>query len=400
AFVRPKGQGNSPKLLESFLEIETQMLAIMEELSPDSWMTPDTPDVIHLRLMSQRLKDKGFDQVNSDVVGKILQAIANDKGESQGKSLKIAGKKGTEQQMIYVKFPWQKIKKRMELRHNCARLCLHTIISALPGMLQKGMAQVMSEFFLSHITKEMQSDVFLSGYRGDHKTLIERSLLFMHDMKVITLQNGLGVFRQAMTLTMLPESLKRQYTKGDYEPLSHHYDQKNVQVHVMEKYARLGLEKIKTALGFVSDYFSSSYDIFIQQHFPKEKKLIQTAMTAEAYKEIIQSLKNYTQEAIVAAPPEKNILVLAGPGSGKTKTIVHRCAWLIKAKSVDPASILVLCFNHQAMIELRKRIRMLTGRRANFVTAMTYHGFAMRLTGRSFLEKERGHKPEKNAIGF
>lgn len=107
----------------------------------------------------------------------------------------------------------------------------------------------------------------------------------------------------------------------------------------------------------------------------------------------------YEQEAIVATPPEKNILVLAGPGSGKTKTIVHRCAWLIKAKSVDPASILVLCFNHQAMIELRKRIRMLTGSRANFVTAMTYNGFAMRLTGRSFLEKEKGHTG-KNAIGF
>ncbi|MCF8076716.1 MAG: RecQ family ATP-dependent DNA helicase, partial [Desulfotignum sp.] len=406
AFVRPKGQGNSPGLLESFLEIETQMLGIMEELSPDSWMSPDTPDIIHLRLMSQRLKDKGFDQVNSDIVGNLLQCLASDKGESQGKSIKIAGRKGAEQQMIYVKFPWQTIKKRMALRHNCARLCLTAIISALPKQLQQGQAQVMSEFFLSHITREMQADVFLSGYRGDHKTLIERSLLFMHDMKVITLQNGLGVFRQAMTLTMLPESLKRKYTKGDYEPLSHHYDQKNVQVHVMEKYARLGLEKIKTALGFVSDYFSSSYESFIQQHFPKEKTLIKTAMTAEAYKKIIQSLKNHIQEAIVAAPLEKNILVLAGPGSGKTKTIVHRCAWLIKAKSVDPASILVLCFNHQAMIELRKRIRVLTGSRANFVTAMTYHGFAMRLTGRSFvekkrgLEKEKGDKSEKNATGF
>jgi len=267
-------------------------------------------------------------------------------------------------------------------------------------MLQKGMAQVMSEFFLSDITRTMQSDVFLSGYRGDQKTLIERSLLFMHDMKVITLQNGLGVFRQAMTLSLLPESRKRQYTKGDYEPLSHHYAQKNVQVHVMEKYARLGLEKIKTALGFVSDYFLFSYDTFIQQYFPREKKLIQTAMTAEAYKEIIQSLENHTQESIVAAPLEKNILVLAGPGSGKTKTIVHRCAWLIKAKSVDPSSILVLCFNHQAMIELRKRIRALTGRRANSVTAMTYHGFAMRLTGRSFLEGQKGYKAGKKEIGF
>ena len=400
AFVKPKGQGSSSKLLESFLAIETQMLALMEELSPDAGISPDTADVIHLRLMSQRLKDKGFDQVNTEVVGKILRALANDKGENQGKSLKIAGKKGAEQQMVYVKFPWQEIKKRLALRHNCSRLCLNTIISALPKQMQQGQAQVMSEFFLSHITKAMLSDVFLSGYRGDQKILIERSLLFMHDMKVITLQNGLGVFRQAMTLTMLPESRKRNYTQGDYEPLSHHYAQKNVQVHVMEKYARLGLEKIKTAYAFVSDYFSSSYDLFIQQYFPGEKTLIQTAMTAEAYKQIIQSLENHTQEAIVAALPEKNILVLAGPGSGKTKTIVHRCAWLIKAKSADPSSILVLCFNHQAMIELRKRIRVLTGRRASAVTAMTYHGFAMRLTGRSFLENQEGRKPGQKEMGF
>ncbi len=246
----------------------------------------------------------------------------------------------------------------------------------------------------------MQSDIFLSGYKADPKALIERCLLFMHDMKIITLQNGLGVFRQAMTLTLLPDSRNRQYTKGDYEPLSQHYAQKNVQVHVMEKYARLGLEKIKIALGFVSDYFSSSYDIFVKQHFPGQKKIIQTAMTAQAYKAIVQSLENHTQEAIIAAPLDKNILVLAGPGSGKTKTIVHRCAWLIKAKSVDPSSILVLCFNHQAMIELRKRIRALAGKNAGFVKAMTYHGFAMRLTGRSFLGNRHLHKSMEDNIDF
>ncbi len=400
AFVRPRGQGSSSRLLEAVMAIETQMLALMAELSPDAGTSPDTADVIHLRLMSQRLKDKGFDQVNTDVVGRLLKALASDQGESQAKSLKIAGRKGSEQQMVYVKFSWQEIRQRMQLRHNCSRRCLATIISALAKPLQQGQAQVMSEFFLAHIIREMQSDVFLSGYRGDHRRLIEQSLLFMHDMKVITLQNGLGVFRQAMNLTLLPESLKRQYTQGDYEPLSHHYAQKNVQVHVMEKYARLGLEKIKTALGFVSDYFSSSYDTFIQQYFPREKTLIQTAMTAEAYKKIIQSLENHTQEAIVAAAPEKNILILAGPGSGKTRTIVHRCAWLIKAKSIDPASILVLCFNHQAMIELRKRIRALTGRSANAVTAMTYHGFAMRLTGRSCLAGQTGAPPGKKIMGF
>jgi len=274
------------------------------------------------------------------------------------------------------------------------------MIDCLPDNLREGMAMVLSEFFISDIQKAMQIDLFLSGYRRDIRKLIERCLLYLHDLKIITLQNGLGVFRQAMTLKMLPESQKRQYTKGDYEPLSHHYAQKNVQVHVMEKYAHLGLEKIKTALGFVNDYFSFSYQAFIKQYFPRQKKIIQTAMTADAYKKIIQSLGNSIQETIVASSPEKNILVLAGPGSGKTKTVVHRCAWLIKAKSADPSSILVLCFNCQAMLELRKRIKALAGQRADFVPVMTYHGFAMRLTGRSFLEKPTQFQSGNNTLNF
>jgi ATP-dependent DNA helicase RecQ len=286
----------------------------------------------------------------------------------------------------------------MELRHRTSRVILETIISRLPVTLRAGRAEVLAEFFITDIKDAMGGDIFLSGFRGNTEALIERCLLYLHDVKIITLQNGLGVFRQAMTLTMLPESRKRQYTKGDYEPLSHHYDQKNVQVHVMEKFAQMGLEKIKTALNFVSDYFSSSCDDFISQYFPGEKKIIHTAMTQDAYKRIVQSLENNIQETIVAAEPEKNLLVLAGPGSGKTKTIVHRCAWLIKAKSVDPSSILVLCFNHQAMLELKKRIRKLVGKSADFVTSMTYHGFAMRLTGRSFMEKPK--RPGKEGMNF
>ena len=387
AFVKPKGRGSSPELLESFVRIENQMLELMKEMAPDAFLSSDRADVIHLRLMSQRLKDMGFDQVTTHTVEHLLRTMAGDKGEDQGKSLKISGKQGMDRQLVYVKFSWEEIGKRITLRHQGAWVCLKAIIRCLPPHLRSGQAQVMSEFFIADIIKAMQNDIFLSNYRGNQTALIEHCLLYLHDLKIITLQNGLAVFRQAFTLNLLPESKQRRYTKGDYEPLSHHYAQKNVQVHVMEKYARLGLEKIKTALAFVSDYFSSSYDHFIRSYFPGEEKIIETAMTADAYKRIIQSLENPIQESIVASPPDANLLVLAGPGSGKTRIIVHRCAWLIKAKSVDPAAILVLCFNHQAMIELRKRIRALAGRSAYGVTAMTYHGFALRLTGCSLMER-------------
>lgn len=392
AFVTPKGKRSSPSLLNDVVRIENSMLDLMKEMAPEAFLNPDTPDVIHLRLMSQRLKDQGFDQVTAHTVERLLRAMSGDKGQNQGKSMKISGKQGMDRQVVYVKFSWDEIQKRITLRHQGARVCLEAIISCLPPHLQSGQAQVMSEFFLADIIKAMQGDLFLSAFRGDMTALIEHCLLYLHDLKIITLQNGLGVFRQAFTLNLLPESQKRQYTKGDYEPLSHHYAQKNVQVHVMDKYARLGLEKIKNALSFVSDYFSSSYDGFIRRYFPGEEDLIETAMTADAYKHIIQSLSNPVQESIVASPPETNLLVLAGPGSGKTKTIVHRCAWLIKAKSVDPSSILVLCFNHQAMIELRKRIKALAGRSAERVTAMTYHGFALRLTGRSLMDRKTGQE--------
>ncbi len=386
AFVRPKGRQSSGKLLDYFIDLEKNMLAQMQVMSPDSYMNSDTPDIINLRMMSQHLKDMGFEQANTDAVEKILRTMANDKGKDKGTSLKISGRSGSEHQRVYIRFPWQEIERRMKLRHNAARVCLETMIQALPDHLRKGQAQVLAEFFISDMANAMRSDVFLSGYRGDINSLIESCLLFMHDLKVITLQNGLSVFRQAMTLYLLPGADTRQYTRADYAPLSHHYAQKNVQVHVMEKYARLGLEKIRAARKFVSDYFESSYETFIKQYFPGRKKIIQTAMTADAYQKIVQSLGNPVQEAVVTAPPEKNILVLAGPGSGKTKTIVHRCAWLIRAGSVPASSILVLCFNHQAMTELRKRIRALAGKIAGRITALTYHGFAMRLTGRAFFE--------------
>jgi ATP-dependent DNA helicase RecQ len=398
AFVTPKGQHSSLKTLEYFKHVENEILHIMEDMAPDSWLTPDRADIFNLRLISQRIKDKGFDRANTDSVERVLRSLAADKGEHLGKSLKISGRRGMDQLRVYVKFSWQEIRQRMELRHHTAWVILEAILSRLPENLRSGKAELLASFFITDIMNDMNSDIFLSGFRGDSRALIERCLLYLHDIKAITLQNGLGVFRRAMTLALLPESEKRRYTKGDYEPLSHFYDQKNVQVHVMEKYARLGLEKIKTALNFVGDYFSSSFEAFISRYFPNEKKIIRTAMTAEAYKKIVQSLENPVQEAIVASEPEKNLLILAGPGSGKTKTIVHRCAWLIKAASIDPNAILVLCFNHQAMLELRKRIRTLAGRSADFVTVMTYHGFAMRLTGRSLMEASFNYK--KNGVNF
>ena len=78
------------------------------------------------------------------------------------------------------------------------------------------------------------------------------------------------------------------------------------------------------------------------------------------------------------------MLILAGPGSGKTRTVVHRCAYLLRVERVRPQSVLVCCFNRHAAIELRRRLTDLVGDDARGVTVLTYHALAMRLLGYSF----------------
>ena len=79
-----------------------------------------------------------------------------------------------------------------------------------------------------------------------------------------------------------------------------------------------------------------------------------------------------------------NVLVLAGPGSGKTRVLVHRIAYLVRACRKDARGILALVYNRHAAVEIRQRLRDLIGDDARPVTVLTCHALAMRLAGFSF----------------
>ncbi|WP_243458649.1 ATP-dependent helicase, partial [Nostoc sp. UIC 10630] len=69
--------------------------------------------------------------------------------------------------------------------------------------------------------------------------------------------------------------------------------------------------------------------------------------------------------------------------SGKTRTIVHRIAYLVKVKRVEPKRILVLAYNRNAVRELRLRLRNLIGEQASRIRVFTFHGLALSLLGRT-----------------
>ena len=138
--------------------------------------------------------------------------------------------------------------------------------------------------------------------------------------------------------------------------MEHHYRERVFQVHVMSEFARRGLERIQEALGLVLAYFSLGKEEFIRRYLGTKPELLNHATTAQSYQRIVTDLANPAQIKLVTAPIGRNLLILAGPGSGKTKTVVHRCAYLLRVERVRPQSVLVCCFNRHAAIELRRRL--------------------------------------------
>ena len=92
---------------------------------------------------------------------------------------------------------------------------------------------------------------------------------------------------------------------------------------------------------------------------------------------ILNDLNDAQREAVTL--DERHALILAGAGSGKTRVLVHRIAWLTEVMKLSPFNILAVTFTNKAAREMRGRMEQLIGEQAQRVTMGTFHGIAYRL---------------------
>ncbi|MGY2873874.1 DNA helicase II / ATP-dependent DNA helicase PcrA [Marmoricola sp. URHA0025 HA25] len=100
--------------------------------------------------------------------------------------------------------------------------------------------------------------------------------------------------------------------------------------------------------------------------------------------ELLAGLNEPQRRAVVheGAP----LLVVAGAGSGKTRVLTRRIAWLISQRNVHPGSVLAITFTNKAAAEMRERVQELVGNRARIMWVSTFHSACVRI-----LRKEIGH---------
>lgn len=228
---------------------------------------------------------------------------------------------------------------------------------------------------------------------------IEEALLYLSKIGSMRLEGGFLVLYNAMELTRLELDNKIKYKKEDYKQLNEFYKQKIQQIHIVGEYANMMVRDYDAAQQFVSDYFQLDYKKFLNKYFSGERsEEIERNITPQKYNKLFNELSP-TQRNIINDNTSPYIVVTAGPGSGKTRVLVHKLASLLLLEDVKHEQLLMVTFSRAAATEFKQRLYALIGNAASFVEIKTFHSYCFDLLGKvgSLQESE---DVVKNAAGI
>ncbi|MCK6506076.1 RecQ family ATP-dependent DNA helicase [Myxococcota bacterium] len=366
-------EDSSARRLERVVGWEERLLALLAEEGFEGW------ERVHLPVIADRLSTEAL-RCTERQVSRLLQAWPS---AAQGWSRRAGVVRFRDQPgraaHLALDVPLAELEGWLRARRALAGLCLTALIERVEGTGKQ--LAVSSELEL--LVDRAQADLSLRGLLQDPIEAVRAALAWLHDQQVLTVQDGLAIFRSAMRLDRPRDAppLTGERAGDAMQALREHQAQKVLRVHVMNEWARLMLATPDQAERLRADWFALPVDDFKARWFPRRLQEVERPTTPESYARIVAALGDPVQIRIVTRDPRKNLLVLAGPGSGKTRVLVHRVAWLLRVRRVRPEQILVVCYTRANALELRRRLVELVDRDARFVRVETLHAFALGVVG-------------------
>ncbi len=219
---------------------------------------------------------------------------------------------------------------------------------------------------------------------------VDRTLLYLARTRTVELEGGFFVTYNAMKIHLQQAGKRSRFRSTAYALLAQYYSHRTEQIHIMGRYLERLLKDPAQAQQLMTDYFSMPDRTFLRTYFPgDEASMLHLSMSRERYDRLIAALSR-SQKAILDAR-ENRVIVAAGPGSGKTRVLVHKLASLLLLEDVRPEQLLMLTFSRSAAAEFTLRLKELVGNRAYYVDIKTFHSFCFDLLGRVGNVEDSGH---------
>lgn len=365
-------RGDSRIALEKLSRLEVSLFELIQEMAEG-----DEENVFQLpvhRVCHYLRKRTEFDDIHPHIITLLLGLWSNlDRTVT-------ANRYSRDHFRLRWKMQFRDGKVRIQQRHDVSSVELDYLYKNAP-VGEKGKIRI--PFKLGELADALESDISTRSIEK-HDEVAEQALLGLQKSEVLGLESGSAIFYPSMTLK-IPKGTRKP-SKKDFSPLANHYQAQIHQVHLMRKWAiRKADGREDAAQSLLDDYFNLPEKVLLTKHLkPEDRKTLNIPASHERIEEIIgKDVLSPIQREIVQQSNDQNMLVLAGPGSGKTRLIVHRAAWLAAVQRVAPESILILAFNRATVSELRRRLssEKLLGNKAWRLEIHTYHKIAMKLIG-------------------
>lgn len=393
---RTGGSKGSLKILETFGQIENFLLPEFEEHER----------TFHIKELNELAESQGY----IDVTPNKLKTIINFWAIKNWLKRHIDENSKNHINVLLIQ-PKDLLKQKLEKRHVLSKFIiefLHDKSQLIKSESESEKDEVLVEFSVLELKDEFEKRAQL--FRLDI-TLddIEDTLFFLSRIDALKIEGGFLVVYNKLTIESI-EKEKPKFKKEDYQKLNQFYENRVQQIHIVGEYAKKMIGDYKGALQFVEDYFHLNYTSFLNLYFPGSRQNeIKRNITPAKFRQLFGTL-SATQLEIIKDNQTKYIVVAAGPGSGKTRVLVHKLASLLLMEDVKHEQLLMVTFSRAAATEFKKRLFTLIGNAAAYIEIKTFHSYCFDLLGkvgslekseviiRNTIEKIKNGEVEANRI--
>ena len=333
--------------------------------------------IFHLKALNELALEKGCTDVSPQHIRTLLNFWVI-KNWVKRKTQPYGG----HQVSLLANYPLAHLRDKMKKRHDLARFIVDLLYAKGAGVAVSEASGLQLLSFSVHELKQAYEQSPLLFKHAISLQDVEDALFYLSRIEALKLDGGFLVVYNKLSVERLETDNKKRYKAEDYERLKQFYENKVQQIHIVGEYAQKMISDYRGALQFVEDYFQLNYSSFLNKYFNgSRQKELSKNITPAKFRQLFGSLSP-AQLSVIKDSSSPYIAVAAGPGSGKTKVLVHKLASLLLMEDVKHEQLLMLTFSRAAATEFKSRLQALIGNAAAFVEIKTFHAYCFDLLGK------------------